>query len=90
MRSNKGKDNETKTKNAGDAVQTHLQRAKARSQAIAEQYNHHYTTESYNLRQKLTTCGQYGLDRPFTFDGPLPMPEELLMLESNNKSQGST
>jgi hypothetical protein len=54
-------------------LQDHLLRAKARSQAIAEQYNRHYSAESVQLRHKLNTSGQYGTERPITFDGPLPV-----------------
>lgn len=55
MRGNKDKD--LRDPSAGDALETHLSRAKARSQAIAEQYTKHYTQEAYNLRQKMSTAG---------------------------------
>ena len=55
MRINKDKD--LKSQNAGGSLETHLSRAKARSEAIAEQYNQHYTQESYKLRQKMSTAG---------------------------------
>ena len=73
LRTSKNKNIDPGHEGGENTIQTHLQRAKARSHAIAQTYKDHYAEERFSLQQKLSL--------PITFTGPLPLPDDLRRAE---------